>query len=307
MTVLPSWRPGPTRRALLEFLDAADGVPVEQRVAYFDNDGTLWCERPTYIQYEFFLDALRRRVAVDPGVGKRREFAAVLTGSAQEVAAIGLSRIAIALASLFDGLSPEAFAARVREFWATAVHPGSGRPLRSLVYRPMLELIDELRRRGFTVGIVTGGGTEFLRALSPQLYGVPPELVVGTLVVHELTTAADGAPELRRTSRLLGEANEGAAKVSNIQTHLGRRPILSAGNSAGDREMLEWTCAAPGPSLALLVDHDDAAREFAYASEAVTLAGSEPIVQTAARSRWTTVSMAADWETIFSDQASRER
>ena len=157
MTVLPSWRPGATRQALLGFLDAAGGVPVERRVAHFDNDGTLWCERPSYIQYEFFLDALRRRVAVDPDVGQRPEFAAVLSGSAQDVAEIGLPRIAIALAGLFDGLTPEAFAARVREFWATAVHPGSGRPLRSLVYRPMLELIDELRRRDFTVGIVTGG------------------------------------------------------------------------------------------------------------------------------------------------------
>ena len=298
MSVLPSWRPGATRRAVLEFLDAADDVPVERRVAYFDNDGTLWCERPTYVQYEFFLDALRRRVADDPGVGDRAEFAAVLGGRPEEIAAIGLPRVALALASLFDGLTPEAFTARVREFAADR----AGRPLRSLVYRPMLELVDELRRHGFTVGIVTGGGTEFLRAVSTELYGVPPELVVGTLVVHELTTTAAGAPELRRTSRLLGEVNEGAAKVTTIQTQLGRRPILAAGNSAGDREMLDWACAATGPRLALLVDHDDATREFAYASEAVTLAGAEPITRTAARSGWTTVSMAADWTTVFDDR-----
>jgi phosphoglycolate phosphatase-like HAD superfamily hydrolase len=299
VTLLPSWRPGAARQALLAFLDEADGLPVERRVAYFDNDGTLWCERPTYIQYEFFLDALRRRVADDPTVGERAEFAAVLTGSAEEIAAIGLPRVAMALAGLFEGLTPEEFAERVRTFLATAVHPQLRRPLRSLVYQPMRELIDELRRRTFTVGIVTGGGTEFLRAVSARLYGVPPELVVGTHIVHELTTTAAGAPELRRTSRLLGEANEGAAKVGNIQTQMGRRPILSVGNSAGDREMLEWACAAPGPGLALLVEHDDAEREFAYASEAVTLPGSEPIAQSAARSGWTTVSMAADWETVF--------
>ena len=300
--MLPSWRPGATRRALLEFLDAADGVPVERRVAYFDNDGTLWCERPTYVQYEFFLDALRRRGGGAPDTAGRPEFAAVLAGRPEEIAAIGLPRIALALASLFDGLTPEDFTCRVREFLATGVQPRSGRPLRALVYQPMLELIGELRRRDFTVGVVTGGGTEFLRAVSAQLYGVPPELVVGTLVVHELTTTPAGAPELRRTSRLLGEANEGAAKVRNIQTQLGRRPIMAAGNSAGDREMLEWAAAAPGPRMALLVDHDDAVREFAYASEAVTLTGAEPITRTAARSGWTTVSMATDWETVFPEK-----
>ena len=166
----------------------------------------------------------------------------------------------------------------------------------------MLELIEELRRHDFTVGIVTGGGTEFVRAISQDLYAVPPELVVGSLIGYRLTTDGSGAPELRRTAGLDGEANEGAAKVSHIQSQLGRRPLLAAGNSGGDREMLEWAAAAPG-GLALLVDHDDADREFAYRSMAVTVAEPEPITTVAGRLGWTVASMARDWAVVFDDRS----
>lgn len=298
-SLLPSWRPGRTRDALLEFLARSHSVPVADRVAYLDNDGTLWCERPTYVQYEFYLDALRRRVAEDPAVGERPEFAALLGGDRAAIGAFGLERIALALASLFEGLTPEAFAALVREFVATATHAALARPVKSVVYQPMLELIDELRRREFTVGIVTGGGTEFVRAVSNKLYGVPAELVVGTLIAYDFTRDPSDRPMLHRTSGVLGEVNEGAAKVTNIQTQLGRRPILAAGNSSGDREMLEWACAADEPCLALLIDHDDAEREFAYASKAETLGDTEAIADLANRLGWIVVSMAADWDAVF--------
>ena len=279
--ILPSWRPGATRDALLAFLERAATVPVEDRVAYFDNDGTLWCERPTYVQLDFFVDVLRQRVAADPGVGERAEFAALLGGDPAAIEALGLPRIAAALAGLFEGQTPQEFAAVAQEFMARARHRTLDRPLRTLIYRPMLELIEELRRHDFTVGIVTGGGAEFLRALSQDLYAVPPELVVGTQIGYGLQRRR-GAPELRRTADLDGVANEGAAKVSNIQSQLGRRPLLAAGNSGGDREMLEWAAAAPG-GLALLVDHDDADREFAYRSMGVTVDEPEPITAVAER------------------------
>ncbi len=297
--LLPSWRPGATRDAIVEFLVAAESVPIPDRVAYFDNDGTLWCERPSYVQLEFFLDALRHRVSEDPGAAEQPEFAALLTGDATAMASLGLERIALALAGLFADLTPDDFTSRVRDYMAEARHAALARPVRTLRYQPMLELIEELRRRQFTVGVVTGGGTEFVRAISQDYYGVPPELVVGTLIAYDLTSG-DSGPVLRRTTRVLGDANEGAAKVTNIQSHIGRAPILAAGNSGGDREMLEWACAGAAPRLALLVEHDDADREYSYVGKAETFDEAEPITDVASRLGWTVVSMARDWDVVFS-------
>jgi len=297
---LPSWRPGATRKAIDAFLAAAEEVPVVDRVAYFDNDGTLWCERPSYVQLDFFLDALRKRVAEDPSIGERAEFAALLSGDQAAVAGVGLERIALALAGLFKGWTPQEFASAAREFMGRAEHPTLGRPTRSVTYQPMLELIAELRRREFTVGIVTGGGTEFVRAISDELYGVPAELVVGTLIGYDVSRDGEGPPVIRRTGDVLGVANEGRAKVANIQTQLGRRPILAAGNSGGDRDMLEWAQTAGAPSLALLIDHDDAEREFRYTSTAQTFAEAEPITEVGPHLGWTVVSMARDWDVVFS-------
>ena len=299
MDSLTSWRPGATRDAVVGFLDAAGQVPIADRVAYFDNDGTLWCERPSPVQVEFFLDALRRHVADNPSSGEREEFAAVLSGDRAAIATIGLERVALALAGLFEGLTPEKFTAETRAFMSTAQHPTLGRPLNAVIYQPMRELLDELRRRDFTVGIVTGGGTEFVRAISDDLYGVPAELVVGSLIGYQFTRDEEDRPVIRRTSRLLGAANEGPPKVTNIQTQLGRRPILAGGNSGGDREMLEWALAAEGPSLALLIDHDDPAREFQYTSTAGTFIETEPITDVGSRLGWTIVSIALDWDVVF--------
>jgi haloacid dehalogenase-like hydrolase len=298
--LLPSWRPGGTRDAIEAFLDTAKSVPVEQRVACFDNDGTMWCERPTYVQFDFFVDALKSAVAADPTLAEKAEFAALLANDQAAIGEIGLERIAFALTGLFEGQSPEDFTAAAREFMGRAVHPTLSRPTRSNTYLPMRELIAELRRREFTVCVVTGGGTEFVRAISDDLYGVPPQNVVGSLIAYEFVpTADDAGPSLRRTAKLVAGANEGAVKVSNIQTQLGRRPILAAGNSGGDREMLEWAAAGDGPTLALLVNHDDDAREFSYVSTAETFAEPEPITDVGARLGWTVVSMANDWDTVF--------
>jgi phosphoserine phosphatase len=298
--ILPSWRDGATRDAVLAFLDADPG-PVDRRVACFDNDGTLWCERPTYVQLDFFVDALHAAVATDPSVARTPEFDALISQDAAALGEIGLPRVAMALTGLFEGLTPDDFTARVQHFMARATHAALGRPLSSTVYQPMLELLEELRRRDYTICVVTGGGTEFVRAVATDLYGVPPQNVVGTLIAYEYVAAAAGGagPHLRRTARLMGEANEGVAKVSNIQAQLGRRPVLAAGNSSGDREMLEWAAGGGAPCLALLVDHDDADREFAYRGRAETVQEVEPIADVAARSGWTVVSMARDWETIF--------
>jgi phosphoserine phosphatase len=275
-----------------------DGVPVERRVACLDNDGTLWCERPSYVQLDFFVDLLQQAVARDPDLATGEEFAALLAGDRPRIADLGMARIAMALTGLCAGQAPEEFTSSVRGFLGRATHRTLGRPIRLTVYQPMLELLDALRSLDFTLCVVTGGGAEFVRAFSEELYGVPPERVVGTLLEYDVV-GTDDWPSLVRTTSLLGEVNEGAAKVRGIQTQLGRRPILGVGNSGGDRQMLAWAASADGPSLALLVDHDDAEREFNYRSTAESFAETEPITDVAARSGWTVASMARDWETVF--------
>ncbi|SDT26409.1 HAD family hydrolase [Microlunatus soli] len=298
---LANWRPGPAKDAILGYLAGIDDIPVDERIACIDNDGTMWCERPNYVQYDFFLDALQRSATADATLADRPEFAAVLDQDAAKIGELGLARIAGALASLYDRRTPDEFAAAVDAFVGGYRHPKFGRAVSDLVYRPMLELIGVLRSHDFTVAIVTGGGTEFVRRIAGALYGVPPELVVGTLIGYRFDRDDQQSPLLRRSVSLLGSANEGEPKVAHIQTQLGRAPIVAVGNSGGDREMLEWAAAGPRPGLALLIDHDDADREYAYAGSAATFTDAEPITATANRLGWTTVSMARDWECIFDE------
>jgi phosphoserine phosphatase len=295
---LPSWAPGRTRDQLTGFLDAADAVPADRRVAVIDNDGTLWCERPNYAQLDFMIWTLRSAAAADSSLQQRPEFGALLSGDKAAIADIGLPRLAHALAELNAGIEPEAFAGLVRDFLTTHDHPTLDRPYAATVYQPMLELLDELRRREFLVFVVTGGGTEFVRSVSRELYGVTPDRVVGTLVRYDFTRR-DGNPVLVRTAELDGDANEGAAKVSNIRRHLGQRPILAIGNSAGDAEMIEYATATEGPTLGVVIDHDDDEREFAYASEGVTVSSDRPFLDVAGDAGWTVVSMRNDWSTVF--------
>jgi phosphoserine phosphatase len=296
--LLPSWRDGATRRAIVEFLDATDDIAPENRLAVFDNDGTLWCEKPRYTQLDFFVWQLQHSLGEKPELRDVPEFAAVLTGDTGAIADFGIGRVAMALVGLFEGVEPEVFEARARAFFAETKHPDHGVGYDAMVYQPMLELMGELEGRGFTNCIVTGGGTEFVRAVSERVYGVAQERVVGTLVTYEFERR-NGRAVLRRTTDVRGAANEGEAKIDNIQVALGRRPAVAGGNSPGDAEMLEYTSTGDGPRLALLVNHDDANREYAYESEAGTFTADESATATAARLGWTQVSMRDDWSTIF--------
>ncbi len=296
--LLPSWRDGPARTSVVEFLATADEIPPEDRLAVFDNDGTLWCEKPRYPQLDFFIRQLHQAVVERPQLRDVPEYDALLRGDLAAVAGFGLDRVAIALLGLFEGIEPEVFEDRVRGFFAEARHPVQGLHYDHMVYQPMLELLDALEQRGFTNCVVSGGGTEFVRAVSRRLYGIPPERVVGTLVTYDFDRRG-GRPVLVRTSNVQGAVNEGAAKISNIQVALGRRPALAAGNSPGDAEMLEYTGSGTGPRLALLVNHDDEQREYAYESEAATFGSDEPVTDTAARLGWVQVSIRDDWATVF--------
>jgi phosphoglycolate phosphatase-like HAD superfamily hydrolase len=298
-TPLHSWTPGPTRDAILAFLDSVDRVPADQRVACIDNDGTMWCEKPTYVQVDFFVDALQQRMADDPGMADLPEFAAVLNGDMAAVSEIGLAKVAAALAALFDGQTPDEFRTAVDEFLDRYRHRTLGTGLYGIIYQPMLELLGELRARDFTIGIVTGGGTEFVRQVSKRCYGVEPGMVVGTLIGYRFDRDDNGKPVVRRTVSQMGTANEGGSKIEHIQAQLGCSPILAIGNSGGDREMLEWAQANRYGGLAVLVNHDDDQREFAYESTAASFDEAEPITNVAEQLGWVIISMRHDWQTIF--------
>jgi len=297
---LPSWRPGSTRDAIEIFLDAAEMIPLERRVAVFDIDGTLWCEQPRYLQVDFFAREIRAALAERPELGRRPEYRAILDDDRQAIRRLGPVNVMAALAEFHAGITPEAFEARVLAYFAEARHPDRGVPLSQMRYRPMLGLIAELRARHFSVHVVIGAGIEFVRPISHSFFGVAPEGVVGSQIGYELVHRG-GKPHLLRSRELLGDPNEGPAKIANTQRQLGRRPILAAGNSVGDLDMLEYAAAFDGPSLAMLVHHDDAEREYAYPSVAGTIVSDEPMVATARRRGWLVVSMRDDWSTVFAD------
>jgi phosphoserine phosphatase len=241
---------------------------------------------------------LQRAATERPELAEREEYRAILDGDEEALARLGQLDVVGALVELHEGISPEAFEARARAFVAEARHPRRGVPFSQTRYQPMLELIDELRSRSFSVFIVSGGGTEFVRAIAPAFYGVSAEGVVGSQVGYRFVREG-GTPRLERTADVYGSVNEGPEKVSAIQRVLGRRPILAGGNSAGDKEMLEYAAASEGPSLALLVNHDDAEREYAAASEAGTFTADESVLDTAARLDWTVASIRDDWSSVY--------
>jgi phosphoglycolate phosphatase-like HAD superfamily hydrolase len=296
--VLPSWRPGPTRDSLVDFLALAAEIPPEQRLAVFDNDGTLWCEKPRYTQLDFFVWQLRHAARESPDLADVPEYGAILRGDMATIAEFGLMRVGLALLRLFEGIEPEVFEQRVHAFLDEVRHPDRALRYDEMVYQPMLELLVALEHRGFVNCIVTGGGTEFVRAISQRVYGVPAERVVGTLVTYDVARR-EGRPVLLRRAEVHGDANEGDTKIANIQIALGRRPALAAGNSPGDAEMLDYAATGDGPCLALLVNHDDADREYAYESEAGSFVAAESVRETAARLGWTQISMRDDWATVF--------
>ena len=302
--MLSSWNDGPARTAILEFVErvseegGADHVPPAERVAVLDNDGTLWCEKPTYIQALFVFARLRDAVAARPELAERPVVKALLAGDLAGAQQYGMEAIAGVLLELDAGRTTEEFTRDAETWLAAAKHPRFGVRFRELTYAPMLELMELLRSRDFRVFIVTGGGVEFVRAVGEELYGVQPDDVVGSAVQVSFERR-DGRIVLVRQAAMLGSPNEGPPKAVNIQAHIGRRPIFAAGNSAGDTEMLEYAHTGEHPSLCLVVDHDDEEREYAYSGASVTNPDAESIVDTASRLGWTVVSMRDDWNRVF--------
>jgi phosphoglycolate phosphatase-like HAD superfamily hydrolase len=296
---LASWNEGGARDAVLGYLESIEGrVDAADRIAVVDNDGTLWCEKPAYVQAFFLMQRLHEMAVADPELAARDVVKALLANDLAAANAAGAAEVMRTLLDTYSGITTEEFDAAVTGWLEDFRHPRFGSAFTGLVYAPMLELLALLREHGFRVFIVTGGGVDFVRPVSTQLYGVEPDDVVGSAVAVELERR-DGRVVLNRTAQLAGSPNEGAPKVVSIHAHIGRRPLVAIGNSAGDREMLEFAHTGELPSLCVVIDHDDAEREYEYGGEALTNPDAEPILTTAERFGWTVVSMRSDWSRVF--------
>jgi len=299
---LPSWRDGPARQAILRFVDTVTTpgspgfVPPPERIAVFDNDGTLWVEQPAYTQLLFALDRVRALAPQNPDWATREPFKSALAGDMAGLAAAGERGLLELVMATHAGMTPEAFQATASAWLATARHPRFGRRFDSLVYQPMLELLTFLRAKDFKTYIVSGGGIELVRAFSERVYGIPPEQVVGSTIVTTLVQQ-DGRAVLIREPKV-DFIDDKAGKPVAINRHIGRRPIAAFGNSDGDLEMLQWTTEGSGPRLGVIIRHDDAEREYAY-DRASHVGRLDKALDMAGARGWTVVSMKTDWTTIF--------
>ena len=299
---LPSWNDGAAKARIVAFVQAVtqpggrDFVAPADRIAVFDNDGTLWSEQPVYFQLAFAIDRAKAMVAKDPTLASRPVFKAVANGDMKSLVATGEKGLLELLALTHAGSTSEEFAQAVRDWLRDARHPTLKRPYTELTFVPMRELLDYLRANGFRTYIVSGGGVEFLRVLSEELYGVPPEQVIGSSIKTKYEVR-NGQPVIVRLPEI-DFVDDKAGKPIGIHKFIGRRPIASFGNSDGDFEMLEWTTSAPGARLGVLIHHDDATREFAY-DRATSVGRLARGLDEASQRGWTIVSVREDWRRVY--------
>jgi len=305
---LPSWNDGAAKRAILELVRATTNksspelVPPEQRIATFDNDGTLWPSHPMYTQLAFALDRIKALASQHPEWKTKEPFKAALDNDLEALAAAGEKGLVELVMASHAGMSTDEFEAIVTDWLKTARHPRFKRRYTELAYQPMLELLAYLRANGFKTYIVSGGGIEFMRPMTEAVYGVPPEQVIGSSIETKYEMK-DGKPVLMRLPKI-DFIDDKAGKPVGINKFIGRRPIAAFGNSAGDRQMLEWTGAGSGARLMMLVLHDDAEREYAY-GPANGLPDTkfgifpESLMEEADKKGWVVISMKKDWARIF--------
>jgi phosphoglycolate phosphatase-like HAD superfamily hydrolase len=302
---LPSWNNGASKQAIVAFVGRVtkagtpDFVPVPQRIATFDNDGTLWVEQPIYTQFAFAIDRVKLQAAAHPEWKNTEPFASLIDGNVENLAAGGEEALVQVLAATHAGMTTESFDRIAREWLKTKRDARFKRPYSTLVYQPMLELLNYLRANGFKTFIVSGGGVEFMRAYAEDAYGIPPEQVIGSSGRLKYQLRGD-VPELLKLPAV-DVVNDKDGKVVSIQKIIGRRPIAAFGNSDGDLQMLEWTAAGKGARLALLVHHDDAAREWAY-DRGSKIGNLDKALDAAVAKKWVVVSMKDDWNTILPKQ-----
>jgi hypothetical protein len=300
---LPSWNEAPTKASIVDFVARVTEnggpyfVPPDQRIATFDNDGTLWIEQPMYVQLAFALDRVKALAPMHPEWKDKQPFAAVLNGDLKALAAFGEKGVAELVAGTHAGMTTAEFEKIVTDWLATARDGRFKRPYTELVYQPMLELLAYLRTNGFKTFIVSGGGIEFMRPWTGAIYGVPPEQVVGSSIKTRYEMR-DSTPVLFRLPEV-DFIDDKAGKPIGINSHIGRRPIAAFGNSDGDLEMLQWaTLGTSGARFGLIVHHTDAEREYAYDRQS-HFGKLDVALDAAALNRWTVVDMKKDWKRIF--------
>jgi hypothetical protein len=299
---LPSWNDTAPKQAIIVFVEkvtkpgSPDFVPVPERIATFDNDGTLWAEQPMYVQLRFALDRVKALAPEHPEWKQKQPFQKLLSTPKEQNVAVSEAELMEIIAATHAGMTTEEFSKTVTDWIATAKHPKTGKLYTEMVYQPMIELLAYLRANGFKTFIVSGGGIEFMRPWTEKVYGIPPEQVIGSSGKLSFEVR-EGRPVLVKLPEI-NLIDDKAGKPVGIQQHIGRRPIAAFGNSDGDLQMLQWTTAGSGTRFALLVHHTDAGREWAYdrKSHIGTLdkAWDEAIAK-----GWTVVSMKDDWKSIF--------
>jgi hypothetical protein len=312
---LPSWNDGPAKKAIVEFVRATTTqgspqfVPPAERIATFDQDGTLWVEQPMYSQVIYCLERVPALVKAKPELAKVEPFKTVLTGNREAIAELPLPELERILVATLTGMSVETFNAEVKEWLAKAKDPRWKRSYTELTYLPMQEVLKYLRDNGYKTYMVTGGGQDFVRVYSEATYGIPPEQVVGTAGGTKYGYGKDGKPFLTKEPKLLLNDNN-AGKPEGIHFMIGRRPYAAFGNSTGDRQMLEYTRAGDGARLAMLLLHDDAKREYAYGPAQKlrdTKVGTftQTLYDEAKKKGWIVISMKDDWKKIFAFESPR--
>jgi hypothetical protein len=301
-TILPSWNDGPAKKSITEFVRRVtneagpDFIPRVDRLAVFDNDGTLWSEQPVYFQAAFIFDRIKELAPKHPEWKQKQPFKGILEGDVKGALAGGDKALLEIFAAGSTGMTTEEYDGIVKGWLATARHPRFKRPYTDLVYKPMLELLSYLRSAGFKTYIVSGGGIEFMRPWAEHVYGVPPEQVIGSSIKLKYEVNA-GRPVLLRLPDV-DFIDDKAGKPAGIQKFIGRRPIFAAGNSDGDREMIEWTTAGSGVRFGLIVHHTDAQREWAYDRQSA-MGRLDKALDEAAEKKWLVVDMKRDWKVVY--------
>jgi phosphoserine phosphatase len=298
---LPSWNDGPSRRSIITFVDKVTDpagqsfVPPAQRIAVFDNDGTLWSENPLYFQLLFAIDRVKALAGQHPEWKTKQPFKAVLDGDMKALAATGHKGLLELVMATHAGMTTDEFEKIVSDWLATARHPKLKRPYTECVFQPMLELLAYLRANGFKTYIVSGGGIEFMRPWTESVYGIPPEQVIGSSIKTEFEIR-DGEPIIARLPEI-DFIDDKAGKPVAIHKFIGRRPIAAFGNSDGDLQMLQWTAAGKGLRFCLYVHHTDAKREWAYDRKS-HIGKLDKGLDEAQKRGWTVVDMKKDWKVI---------